>query len=132
SALSLRLVDRAEEDEVQRALRARSTLAALTAAALDEDHPLAVTLLGSPGLRDLVPSDAVVVQLQGQRRTGGTPLPAGLAEAVATWAAGEQQDVVATDSLPRTLPHLGVPEELACGALVLPLPEGQFVLWTRA
>jgi light-regulated signal transduction histidine kinase (bacteriophytochrome) len=131
STLSLRLVDRAEEDEVQRALRARSTLAALTAAALDEDRPLAETLQEAPGLLDLLPADAAVVQLQGQRRGRGAALPPGLAEAIAAWAAGQDEDVVATDSLPRVLPQLGIPEDVACGALVLPLPEGQFVLWTR-
>lgn len=46
STLSLRLVDRAQEDEVRRALRVRSTLTSLTAAALDEDRRLADTLLG--------------------------------------------------------------------------------------
>jgi serine phosphatase RsbU (regulator of sigma subunit) len=59
-------------------------------------------------------------------------MPPGLAEAVAAWAAVQGQDVVATDSLPRALPQLGIPEDVACGALVLPLPEGQFVLWARA
>jgi chemotaxis family two-component system sensor kinase Cph1 len=44
SALSLRLVDRAEEDEVRRALEVRATLTRLTAAALDEDRALAETL----------------------------------------------------------------------------------------
>jgi serine phosphatase RsbU (regulator of sigma subunit) len=132
STLSLRLVDRAEEEEVQRALRARSTLAGLTAAAFDEDRPLADTLLGAPSLLDLLGSEAVVVQLQGVRRSRGAHLPPGLADAVAAWAAGQDQDVVSTDSLPRALPQLGIPTDVACGALVLPLPEGQFVLWTRA
>src|SRR3712207_8590004 len=40
STLSLRLVDRAEAEEVHRALQVRSTLAWLTAATLDEDRPL--------------------------------------------------------------------------------------------
>ena len=108
------------------------TLAGLTAAAFDEDHPLADTLLGAPSLLDLLGADAVVVQLQGVRRSRGVPLPPGLADAVAAWAAGQDQDVVATDSLPRALPRPGIPADVACGALVLPLPEGQFVLWTRA
>ena len=132
STLSLRLVDRAEEDEVHRALRVRSTLAWLTAATLDEDRPLADTLLGSPNLLDLLPADGVVVHLQGHRGSHGAPLPDGAAEAIAAWAAARGEDVVATDSLPRSAPGLGVPVEAACGVLVLPLPEGQFVLWHRA
>ncbi|MGY1631679.1 SpoIIE family protein phosphatase [Geodermatophilus sp. SYSU D01186] len=130
STLSLRLVDRAEEDEVHRALRVRSTLAWLTAAALDEDRPLAETLLGSPSLLDLLPADGVVVCLQRHSGTRGAPLPEGVAEAIAAWAAAQGEDVVATASLPLDAP--GVPAGPACGVLVLPLPEGQYVLWHRA
>ncbi|TFV64492.1 GAF domain-containing protein [Geodermatophilus sp. DF01-2] len=132
STLSLRLVDRAEEDEVHRALRVRSTLAWLTAATLDEDRPLADTLLGAPSLLDLLPADGVVVHLQGHRGSRGVPLPDGAAEAIAAWAAGRREDVVATDSLPRSAPELRVPVGPACGVLVLPLPESQYVLWHRA
>ena len=131
SALSLRLVDRAHEEETARALQVRSTLAWLTAATLDEDRPLADTLSGSPDLLDLLPADSVVVRLQGHTATRGAELPAGLAEAIAGWAAGRGADVVATDALPDQAPRLGVPVDQACGVLVLPLPEGQFVLWAR-
>jgi chemotaxis family two-component system sensor kinase Cph1 len=131
STLSVRLVDRAEEDEVHRALRVRSTLAWLTAAALDEDRPLAETLMGSPSLLDLLPADGVVVRLQGHTGSRGALLPPAVADALAAWAAGRGDDVVATDSLPRDAPALATPLELACGALVLPLPEGQYVLWFR-
>jgi two-component system, chemotaxis family, sensor kinase Cph1 len=132
STLSLRLVDRAEEDEVHRALQARSTLAWLTAATLDEDRPLADSLLGSPSLLDLLPADGVVVHLQGHHGSRGAPLPDGTDEAIAAWAAAAGEDVVATDSLPRSAPGTTVPVEVACGVLVLPLPEGQYVLWHRA
>jgi chemotaxis family two-component system sensor kinase Cph1 len=132
STLSLRLVDRAEEEEVHRALQVRSTLAWLTRATLDEDRPLADTLLGSPSLLDLLPADGVVVHLNGHRGSRGTPLPDAAAEAVAAWAAARREDVVATDSLPRHAPGLPVPVDPACGVLVLPLPEGQYVLWHRA
>ncbi|TFV85945.1 SpoIIE family protein phosphatase [Blastococcus sp. CT_GayMR16] len=131
STLSLRLVDRAEEDEIRRALRVRSTLAWLTAATLDEDRPLAETLLGSRSLLDLVPADGVAVHLQGTRGSRGVALPVTVADGIAAWAAAQGDDVVATDSLPHTADRLGVPAELASGVLVLPLPEGQYVLWSR-
>jgi len=131
STLSLRLVDRAQEDEVRRALRARSTLTSLTAATLDEDRRLTDTLLGSPDLLDLLPADGVVVRLQGRTRSAGVEVSPEVAEALAAWAAAQGDDVVATDSLAQDAPQLTVPEELACGVLVLPLPEGQFVLWHR-
>jgi len=132
STLSLRLVDRAEDEEHRRALRVRSTLAWLTAAALDEDRPLTETLLGRPGLLDVVPADSVVVNLQGSTRTAGVPLPAEVSTALAAWAATRGQDVVSSDRLPLEAPLLGAPAELACGVLALPLPDGQYVLWTRA
>ncbi|MEU2349477.1 SpoIIE family protein phosphatase [Modestobacter sp. NPDC049651] len=132
STLSLRLVDRTEDEEHRRALRVRSTLAWLTAAALDEDRPLGETLLGRPGLLDVVPADSVVVNLQGFTGAAGVPLPPEVVSAVAGWAVEQGGDVVSTDRLPLVAPQLDVPAELACGVLAVPLPEGQFVLWTRA
>ena len=132
STLSLRLVDRAEEDEVHRALQVRSTLAWLTAATLDEDRPLADTLLGTPSLLDLLPADGVVVHLQGHRGSRGAVLPHDAADAIAAWAATRREDVVATDSLPREAPELAADLGPVRGVLVLPLPEGQYVLWHRA
>ncbi|SDG45395.1 SpoIIE family protein phosphatase [Klenkia brasiliensis] len=131
STLSLRLVDRAAEEEVRRALRARSTLAWLTAATLDQDRPLAESLLGTPDLLDLVPADSVVVHLEGHAAVRGVPVPEAVAAQVAEWAAGRRVDVVSSESLPTDAPELDVPVELACGALVVPLPEGQSVVWLR-
>ncbi|MGY1831771.1 SpoIIE family protein phosphatase [Geodermatophilus sp. SYSU D01180] len=131
STLSLRLVDRTAEDEVHRALQVRSTLAWLTAATLDEDRALADTLLGTTSLLDVLPADGVAVCLQGSRGTKGTALPADVLERLVAWAAERGEDVVATDALQREAPGLGVPVEVACGVLVLPLPEGQYVLWHR-
>ncbi|WP_091112732.1 SpoIIE family protein phosphatase [Geodermatophilus dictyosporus] len=131
STLSLRLVDRTAEDEVHRALQVRSTLAWLTAATLDEDRPLAETLLGSPSLLDVLPADGVTLCLQGDGGTRGARLDPALVERLVAWAAAQGEDVVATDSLPRDAPELGAPPEVACGVLVLPLAEGQYVLWHR-
>ncbi|RBY75711.1 histidine kinase [Blastococcus sp. TF02-09] len=131
STLSLRLVDRAQEDEVRRALRVRATLTALTAAARDEDRRLTDALLGSPGVLDLLPADGVVLRLQGVTGTGGAGVPGEVADAIAAWAAGTGDDVVATDSLQRDAPSLDAPQDVACGALVLPLPDGQYLLWLR-
>jgi chemotaxis family two-component system sensor kinase Cph1 len=131
STLSLRLVDRAEDDEQRRALRVRSTMAWLTAAALDEDRPLADTVLGRPGLLDVVPADSVVVSLQGSTGGAGVPLPPEVTRALASWAVQQGGDLVSTDRLPLVAPTLDVPGEVACGVLALPLPEGQYVIWTR-
>lgn len=76
-------------------------------------------------------AEGVVVRLQGATRAIGKELPPEVADAIAAWAAGRGDDVVATDSLRRDAPRLEAPEDVACGALVLPLPEGQYVLWLR-
>ncbi|SEL55687.1 PAS fold-containing protein [Blastococcus sp. DSM 46786] len=130
STLSVRLIDRAQEDEFDRALRARSTLAWLTAAAMDEERPLTETLLGSPSLLDLLDADGVVLCLQGARGAAGAGIPPALADAIAAWAAARAEDVVATDALAAAAPGIGAVDP-ACGVLVLPLPEGQYVLWFR-
>ena len=131
STLSLRLVDRAAEEEVCRALRARSTLAWLTAATLDEERPLADSLLGTPDLLDLVPADSVVVHIEGHTSARGVPVDEALAARVAAWADGLHGDVVSSESLVADAPELDVPVDQACGALVVPLPEGQWVVWLR-
>ncbi|MGY1711326.1 SpoIIE family protein phosphatase [Geodermatophilus sp. SYSU D00758] len=132
STLSLRLVDREVQEEADRRLRARSALAWLTAAALDEERPLAETLLGTPGLLDLLPADGVTLCLQGHDGRAGAPLPAGTADAIAAWAAGRGEDVVATDALAAEPGAPDLPVEVVCGVLALPLPEGQYVVWHRA
>jgi chemotaxis family two-component system sensor kinase Cph1 len=132
STLSLRLVDRAEDEEHRRALRVRSTMAWLSAAALDEDRPLAETVLGRPGLLDVVPADSVVVHLQGHTGSAGLPLAPEAVAALAGWAAAGGGDVVSTDRLPLVAPQLDVPAQVASGVLALPLPDGQYVIWTRA
>ncbi len=131
STLSLRLVDRTAEEEVHRALQVRSTLAWLTAATLDEDRPLADTLLGSTSLLDVLPADGVTVSLQSGGGSKGVELPADVVERLVAWAVARGDDLVATDALQREAPELDVPLDVACGVLVLPLPEGQYVLWHR-
>ncbi|QXG78063.1 SpoIIE family protein phosphatase [Modestobacter sp. L9-4] len=131
STLSLRLVDRTEDEEHRRALRVRSTMAWLTAAALDEERPLAETMLGRPGLLDVVPADSVMVDLQGSTGGAGVPLPPEVGAALAAWVAEQGGDVVSTDRLPLVAPHLGIPGELVSGVLALSLAEGQYVIWTR-
>ncbi|MPQ98265.1 SpoIIE family protein phosphatase [Modestobacter sp. I12A-02628] len=131
STLSVRLVDRVSDDEMRRALRARSTLAWLTAATLDEDRTLTDALLGEPDLLQLVPADSVVVSLRGDLGSAGASLSERLIARLARWAATRGEDVVATDCLRDSAPELGAPAGDASGALVVPLPGDQFVLWVR-
>ncbi|NHC15118.1 SpoIIE family protein phosphatase [Motilibacter sp. E257] len=130
STLSLRLGDRAEDEELHRALAARSTMAALTRATLDEDVSLTQALLAGPTLLDLVPADGLVVALEGEvTRVGKVPAP-DVVERVVAWACDTGQDVVASEQL-SAVAGLEVPEDVASGVLAVPLPEGQTVLWFR-
>ncbi|WP_269205294.1 SpoIIE family protein phosphatase [Motilibacter aurantiacus] len=130
STLSLRLVDRAQDEELQAALAARSTMAALTRSTLDEDVPLARSLLAGPTLLDLVPAAGVVVALGGDVQSAGRVPPPDVVERVVRWACDMGRDVVSTEEL-SAVPGLDVPVETACGVLAVPLPDGQSVLWFR-
>ena len=68
STLSLRLVDRFEDEQLHKRLAAQAVLAKLTAATLGDGEPLTAALLGAPDLLDLVPADGVVVNIQGELR----------------------------------------------------------------
>src|ERR1700728_2497369 len=57
STLSLRLVDRAEEEDLRGGLVAQSVLARLTSATVDGAQALVDALLGPPSLLDLFPAD---------------------------------------------------------------------------
>ena len=125
STLSLRLVERSEADQLERRLAAQSVLGKLTATTLDDTEPLAAALLGAPDLRDLVPADGVVVDVQGDRVVRGTVPPPDVVAAIAEWARDASDEIASTDCLARDLPDLPLDPEVAAGALVLNLPDGQ-------
>ncbi|BBY78563.1 hypothetical protein MPRF_54620 [Mycolicibacterium parafortuitum] len=131
STLSLRLVDQFEEDQLHKRLDAQAVLTKLTAATMDDTKPMVSALLGAPDLFDLVAADGVVVDIAGHRRTLGSVPPAEVVAAVVAWARGADDEVARTDSLPRTLPEAGIDPQVAAGALVLNLPDGQFAAWFR-
>jgi serine phosphatase RsbU (regulator of sigma subunit) len=131
STLSLRLVDRFEDDQLRRRLAAQSVLAKLTAATLNDREPLAAALLGAPDLLDLVPADGVVVDIQGDRRVRGSVPPPEVVAAVAAWARGAGDEIADSDWLSRELPALPLDPQLAAGALALNLPDGQYAVWFR-
>jgi chemotaxis family two-component system sensor kinase Cph1 len=131
SALSLRLVERYEGDQLEKRLAAQGVLTKLTAAAMNEAEPLTVALLGAPDLLDLVPADGVVVDIQGDRQERGTVPPPEVVSAVAAWALDTGEEVAYSDSLSGALPDTDVDPQSAAGALVLNLPDGQSAIWFR-
>jgi light-regulated signal transduction histidine kinase (bacteriophytochrome) len=131
STLSLRLVDQADDDELHRRLSAGEVLNTLTAATMDDSTTLASALLGAPDLLDLVPADGVVVNIEGHHRSrGSVPLP-DVVSAVAAWARSGGDEIARSESLSRELPELDLDPRVVAGALVLNLPDGQYVAWFR-
>ncbi|MGW0160648.1 SpoIIE family protein phosphatase [Mycobacterium sp. NPDC003323] len=131
STLSLRLVDRFDEDQLREQLAAQSLLNHLTAATLNDAEPLAATLLGTPSVLDLLPATGVVVNVGGEYRVLGSVPPAEVVAAVARWARGTGEGIAVTECLSRELPDLQVDPEVAAGALALKLPDDQYVIWFR-
>ncbi|MET0896735.1 MAG: SpoIIE family protein phosphatase [Mycobacterium sp.] len=131
STLSLRLVDQFEDDQLHRRLAAQEILARLTAATLNDDQPLAGALHGVEDLRKLVSADGVVVDIQGERRVLGSVPPPEAVSAVVAWARGASDEIVHSECLSREVPALDLDPQLAAGALVLNLPDGQHVAWFR-
>ena len=132
STLSLRLVDQFEDDQLRERLAARDVLSRLTAATLDEGATVAASLLGGPTLLDLVHADGVVVAIAGEYRERGSVPPATVVSTVAAWARGMDDDVASTEYLSGELPALDLDPKFAAGALVLNLPDGQYVAWFRS
>lgn len=131
STLSLRLVDQHEDDQLHKRLDAQAMLTKLTAAFMDHSKPLTSALLGAPDLLDLVPADGAVVDIGGDRQVRGTVPPPEVVGAVVSWARSAGDETARTDRLTRTLPDVAVDAQLAAGALILNLPDGQYVAWFR-
>ncbi|MCR6688832.1 SpoIIE family protein phosphatase [Cellulomonas sp.] len=133
SSLSLRLVARAEEDELQAALAAEATLVQLLIASRDADRTLAEALVGRSGsdvsLRTLVPAHGVVVLGDGQRQAEGE-VPEDLG-ALTTWLAEQATDVTARTALADQEPDLAATLPGVAGLLAVRLPEDRVIVWFR-
>lgn len=131
STLSLRLVDRFEDEQLHKRLAAQAILAKLTAATLDDGEPLSAALLGAPDLLDLVPADGVVIHIGGDFRMRGSVPPPEVVSAVAAWAREVDDEIASSECLSRALPELELDPQVAAGALALNLPDGQYAIWFR-
>lgn len=131
STLSLRLVDRFEDEQLHKRLAAQAVLGKLTAATLDDNELLTTALLGAPDLLDLVPADGIVVNIEGDLQTRGSVPPPDAVAAVIDWARGADDEIASSECLSRELPALDLDPQLAAGALVINLPDGQYAAWFR-
>ena len=134
STLSIRLVDRFEDEQHELQLARQTVLAKLTAATLDESETLVRALLGAPDLLDLIGAGGVAVQLGGEYQTRGAVPDEDFVRRIAAWAQDTGSEVAHTDHLIAGLDDIPVdiPVDTAAGTLVLTLPDGQFVAWFRA
>ncbi|QVI30462.1 SpoIIE family protein phosphatase [Mycolicibacterium neoaurum] len=131
STLSLRMVDRFDEDQLREQLAAQSLLSHLTAATHNDAEPLATTLLGVPSVLDLLPATGVVVNVGGEYGTLGSPPAPDHVAAIAAWARSTGKDIAVTECLSRDVPAVPVDPQIAAGALTLNLPDDQYVIWFR-
>jgi two-component system, chemotaxis family, sensor kinase Cph1 len=130
--LSARMVDTAAQESTHRLVEARSTIATLHTAVLDESRPAALSLTqGSPTVLDLVRAGGAVVSVEGMDfSVGDVPSSEEVAELV-RHAVAVGNEVLALAQVPEELPGLAQVSESTCGALVLTLPDEQFVVWCR-
>ncbi|WP_019135865.1 SpoIIE family protein phosphatase [Cellulomonas massiliensis] len=136
SALSLRLVARSEEDELQAAIAASETLDALLTASRDADRSVADALVGRSrrrrSLLDLVPAHGVLALLGGTTTRLGPLAVDGDAEALGRWLARQDGDVVTRDALTVQEPALAAALPGVAGLLAVRLPDDQLVAWLRS
>lgn len=131
STLSLRLVDKYDDDALRKRLDAQAVLAKLIAAMLDDRESIGAKLLGTPNLLDLVDADGVAVFVQGDFQVLGSVPSADVVSTVAAWARSAGDEIATAECLSREIPGLGIEPEVGAGALALNLPEGQYVVWFR-
>ena len=129
STLSLRLIDRFDDDQLRERLASQSMLAHVTAATLNESESVAAALLRSPSLLDLIPAAGVAVSLGGEYHELGSVPPAEVVAAVVAWARGAGEEIASTERLSDELPGLDLHD--AAGAFALNLPDEQYVIWFR-
>ena len=130
--LSARMVDTSAQESTHRLVEARSTISTLHTAVLDESRPAALSLTqGSPSVLDLVRAGGAVVSVEGlDTSVGHVPAREAVLELVRHAVAGGHE-VLALTQVPEVLPGLAQAKQSACGALVLTLPDDQFVVWCR-
>ena len=129
SSLSLRLVARVEEGELEARIRASRTLSRLLTAGRDHDRALASALVTGAALLDLVPAQGAVVAADGVVDcVGDVPDDP---TALLAWVAEQDDEVVVRDALPTQEPALAALLPGVAGLMALRLPEGQAVVWLR-
>ncbi|MFC8190090.1 SpoIIE family protein phosphatase [Cellulomonas sp. NPDC057328] len=129
STLSLRLVARAEERELETELAAQGVIDRVLHAARDSDRALADALVAGPGVLAVVPAQGAVVRADGIVATAGT-VPADLTPLL-DWVARRAEPVTDCAALAEEDPMLAARLPGVAGVLAVQLPDDQCVVWLR-
>jgi len=130
SALSLRLVARAQDRELERELEAQAQIARVLRVARDHDRGLAEALAGDgPGLLSVVPAHGLVVVADGQTATAGEA--AVDVDALRAWVLDQPEPVTVRTALGVSDPALAASLPGVAGLLAVRLPDDQVVVWLR-
>ncbi|MBF0688292.1 MAG: SpoIIE family protein phosphatase [Cellulomonas sp.] len=130
SALSLRLVARAQDRELERELAAQAQIARVLRVARDHDHGLAEALAGDgPGLLSVVPAHGLVVVADGRTATAGEA--AVDVDALRSWVLDQPEPVTVRTALGVSDPALAASLPGVAGLLAVRLPDDQVVVWLR-
>lgn len=128
SALSLRLVARAQDGELERELAAQSAIARLLPVARDPDRGLAEALAGDPGLLSVVPAHGLVVVADGRTEVVGDEVDA---DALRAWVLEQPDEVTVRTALSRSDPELAAALPDVSGLIAVRLPDDQVIAWLR-
>jgi len=130
SALSLRLVARAKDHELERELAAQARIARVLHVARDHDRGLAEALAGDdPGLLSVVPAHGLVVVADGRTATAGdvdVDVPA-----LRSWVLAQPEPVTVRTALGASDPELAAALPDIAGVLAVRLPDDQVIVWLR-
>ncbi len=131
SALSLRLIDRVQDEELRARLASQAVLAKLTTAIQDGNKPIVESMLRSPDVFELVDADGVALYVDGHTATRGAVPTADQLSAIVEWLVVQGEPIVATDRLGAAVPSVDVDSANVSGLLAAVLREGQYVIWFR-
>ncbi|MBO3094923.1 SpoIIE family protein phosphatase [Cellulomonas dongxiuzhuiae] len=132
SALSLRLVARAQDRELERELAAQAEIARVLPVARDPDRGLAEALAGDdPSLLAVVPAHGLVVVADGRTvTTGDVPVDLDV-DALRAWVLEQPEPVSVRTALGVSDPALAAALPDVAGLLAVRLPDDQLVVWLR-
>ena len=130
STLSLRLVDRVEDDELRTRLAGQAVLAKIVAAMQNQSEHLRSALLGAPDVVDLVPADGVVMNVDGELVTAGRVPEAGVIRELVSWLRSQELAQFDTDCVRESI-GLDVDPAVASGLMAVLLPDDHYLIWLR-